>query len=191
MSGTGLAQAKLLAARRMHWQFGSNDPTLGGWAVTAGYAAAAWLALLAAREGAARSFDRRFWSLACAVLLLLAVNTQLDLQTLLTDLGRAWAADHGWYERRRTLQSGFVAGILATGALGLVWGWRMTRWRAPMIRLALAGLAATFGYLTLRAASFHHADAFLRTEIAGMRWDWLVEVAGFALTGFAAWRYRR
>ena len=189
MNGISPDKARLLAENRVRWHLGFNDPTFGGWAVTGGYAVAALVALLAWRR-AVPGFERRFWGLVCALLIALAINKQLDLHILLIDMGRAWAVDQGYYQQRRAIQIAFTFGAGMAGFAVLAWMVFATRPRDPMVRLALLGLVLTAGYVLLRAAAFNHADSFLKTEIAGMRWDWLVELAGIALIGFAAWRYR-
>lgn len=184
MNGIGPAKARLLAENRIRWELGLNDPSFGGVAVTAGYALAAGLALIAARRAAGRSFERRFWWLACAVLLVLGLNKQLDLHILAIDWGRALAVDGGWYRQRRTFQRAFMAAVLIAGIAIALAGYLATRGRGGAIRLASAGLILTAGYGLARAAVFSHV---------GARWqgDWLIELAGLAAVALAAWRYRR
>ena len=189
MTGISPYKARLLAENRIRWQFGVNDPSFGGWATTAGYGLAAWAVLLAARRAAPRSFDRRFWCVLGVFLVAMGINKQLDLHVLLIDLGRSWAIDHGWYQQRRAIQSAFIIAAGITGILTLAGAAVVAHRRAAMVRLALLGAVFTAGYVSLRAAAFNHADSFLTTEIAGMRWDWIVEVAGIALIAVAAWRY--
>lgn len=190
MSPISPPKAKLLADNRIRWEPGLNDPSFGGWAVTAGYPVAAWLALGAARRAPERSFERRFWGLAGTVLLALGVNKQLDLHILLIDWGRALAVESGWYQQRRLLQQVFMAAALLTGLAAAAWAWRVTRRRDPSIRLALGGLILTAAYALARASVFNHTGSILRSEVAGARWDWLVELAGVAIVALAAWRYR-
>jgi hypothetical protein len=42
------------------------------------------------------------------MLFLLGVNKQLDLQTLLGDVGRSVSTAQGWYDKRRAVQAVFV-----------------------------------------------------------------------------------
>lgn len=191
MTGIGPAKAKLLAENRVRWKLGLNDPSFGGWAASAGYLLAGVLAFRAARRAPARSFDRRFWALLCAVLLMLGINKQLDLHILLIDLGRALAVESGWYRQRRLLQQIFMAAALVLGIAVAAIAYRVARRRDPNIRLALGGLILTAAYALARASVFNHTGSILRSEIVGMRWDWTIEAAGIALTGFAAGRYRR
>lgn len=182
MNGVGPHKAKLLAENRIRWEPGLNDLSLGGLLATAGYVLAGGFAFAAARRAPARSFDRRFWALVCAVLLMLGFNKQLDLHILLIDWGRAIAVDTGWYQQRRAIQQVAVA-VALVGAITMAGAcYLVTRKRDRAVRLALAGLILIAGYALARASVFNHVGW-------GWRWAWLVELAGIALTGFAAWRY--
>lgn len=192
MNGISPHKAKLLEAHRIRWEFGFNDPTMIGWVTVLGYTGAAllaWNAASAARRAGDR-FDNGFWLTACVIMALLAVNKQLDLHILVTDLGRFWAVQNGLYQQRRTIQTAFVAAALLMVVAGGLALWRATRGRDASLRLALAGLAVCCGYSLIRAASFHHTDVLMRTTVFGVRWNWAIEVAGVALTAWAAWRYR-
>lgn len=192
MTGLFARKAELLEAHRIRWELGFNDPTLLGWLTVAGYLAAAlcaWQAAAAARR-AGVGFDRRFWLACCAAMAVLAVNKQLDFHTLITDLARYLAVQHDLYQQRRAYQKAFIAAVaLGAGVAGAAL-WLAMRRRDGSLRLALAGLALCGLYVLVRAASFHHADALLRTTVLGVRWDRGVELAGLAVVAIAAWRYR-
>lgn len=183
MSAIAPHKAKLLAENRIRWELGLNDPSFGGWTVTAGYLGAAVLALLAARRSIPNSFERRAWALIGAALLLLGINKQLDLHILAIDLGRALALDGGWYEQRRLLQRAFMAGALLVAMVVAAAGYWATRGRDGAIRLALSGLGLTAVYALARAAAFNHA------LLAESRWSWIVELGGIAVIAFAVRRY--
>ena len=132
--------------------------------------------------------ERRFWVIAAGVLLLLAINKQLDLQSLLTMVARCHAQLSGWYDVRRGVQEAFIylvaAGAVVTmglmtlllrGILGRVW-------------LALVGLGFVCAFVVIRAASFHHVDVFLGSTAAGMKLNWLLELPGPILVALVAWR---
>jgi hypothetical protein len=185
-------KARLLAENRIRWHLGLGDQSWLGWLTVLGYAIAALLAgrsALTARRASA-VWDERFWWAACLLLLLLGVNKQLDLQVLLTDIGRAWAVDHGWYRARRAFQKEFISGVALCGAAVVAAGVIWARKRSGAIRLGFAGLVFLIAYILIRAASFHHMDSLLRASILGLRWTWIVEWAGIATVGIAAWRYR-
>ena len=140
----------------------AGDPTPLGWAVTAGYAIAAFAAWRA-RAGRGRSAgERRFWMALAGALVLLAFNKQLDLQIAVTRLARDLAKDGGWYRERKSLQVALsaLALLLATGTFAWVaWCLRAARAR---VWPALAGLALLAAYVALRLVSLHAVDAWLR-----------------------------
>jgi heme/copper-type cytochrome/quinol oxidase subunit 3 len=59
------------------------------------------------------------------------------------------------------------------------------------VRAALLGLAMIAAFVLLRAASFHHADAWLGAGPAGFNFGAIQEMAGIAIVAAAAWYYRR
>jgi hypothetical protein len=44
----------------------------------------------------------------------------------------------------------------------------------------------TLTFIVMRAASFHHVDMGLAASFLGMKWVWLVELAGISLVAIAA-----
>jgi hypothetical protein len=172
------------------WVLGIGDPTPMGWATVAGYLVAAVLCVLWAKPGG----RGRLLPLAlAAAMALLAVNKQLDLQSLLTQIGRDLAKSQGWYQDRREYQVAFIAAIAGLAGLGfilLAWLERR-RWRE--CTLALLGLAFLLAFIVVRAASFHHVDHGLGETWAGLRFNWILELGGIALVAAGAivgWRVR-
>lgn len=142
------------------WHLAVGDPTIEGWAVCITYALAAATAVLVLRHV---DFDqshgpqtRGLWGLIALLMAALALNKQLDLQSLLTALGRCLAQDQGWYEDRRLVQRDFILGLAALAALAggtLFW---MLRGRVRQNLLPLLGLAALAGFIVIRAGHFFH-----------------------------------
>ena len=174
------------------WRPGIGDPSVLGWTTVAAYFAAAGLCAWAARR---ESRDRRpgrgarpaFWWCLVALLLALGINKQLDLQSFLTMLGRRAAREQGWYAQRRSVQVGFIAGILTMGVLALACaGYAIRRsWRRHGI--ALAGVMLLACFIAIRAASFHHVDVWLRWPVlGGIRLNVVLELAGIAITALGA-----
>lgn len=151
--------------------------------------ASARAALRCGRHGAERA-ERRFWWIATAVLLFLAVNKQLDLQSLLTMVARCHAALAGWYDDRRGIQKAFIwlvagGGVAALGLLAL-----LLRGILDRVGLALIGLCFVCGFVVIRAASFHNMDGLLGSMAAGMKVNWLLELPGPLLVLAVALRRR-
>jgi len=186
----GLSAFLLAVVENGKWHPGIGDPSLAGWLTTACYFLAALLSVR--RAWTVRSvviFGRRpfiFW-VACGVLMLsLGINKQLDLQQLLTQLGRDWARAGGWYGERRTLQIAFVtwvAGVTIVGLIAAGWFVRRLRLQYPM---AVIGLMFTSCFIGVRTASFHHVDHFLRFHSSGFRMNWALEIGGIAIIAIAA-----
>lgn len=174
-----------------------HDQTFLGWLATGLYVAAAALCAIAARWPAhygdlAASERRRvacFWWLLAAGLSLLAMNKQLDAQTLLTDRLRDAAERDGWYRGRRMWQVIFVVAAGALAAAGL-WGVHRLlgrRWRQH--RLALAGTALLLIYLLLRVADIERLGEITGMPLAALRVRSVCEVGGLLLLGVSAWRW--
>jgi hypothetical protein len=96
------------------WEAGIGDPTVIGWVTVAAYAVAALLSLRCARR-AAEPLEFRFWAVLSVALVLLGINKQLDLQSLVTQVGRDLAFAQGWYENRRIVQAAFIGFLIAAG----------------------------------------------------------------------------
>ena len=173
--------------QQLHWRPQIGDPTVMGWVTVVFYAVAAFTAMFAARRaGKNQNGDRRMWTLVTILMTLLCINKQLDLQSLLTDIGRVIAWKQGWYGERRSFQKWFVLGVLALSGMStafLAW-----RFRSFWIRhfLLAAGLAFLLTFIVVRAISFHHVDMMLKSNFAGVRVNWFLELTGIGLIWAAA-----
>lgn len=197
------------------WRLGFGDPTLIGWIIAVGYLltalGCAW-AFRVARVGARlagqwegterRGRDRTmayrasflFWLLLCAAFLFLGVNKQVDIQILLTDLGREIARSQGWYEQRAGVLGGLLALILGAGLVTLAVLLRMTRDLLPRHVPAFAGMVLLACFVAGRALSFHQLNDILDWDPLGVRLRWMMELSGIAIVGTCAavncWWYR-
>lgn len=161
-----------------HWA--SQDAGNLPWVAVAGYLIGALLCGWQARRSPAGA-ERTFWILATLAMLALGINKQLDLQTQLTAIGRQRARQGGWFEQRREYQLLFIHAVGLAGAVGFaVSGWLVRGLRAG-VWVTLVGLVLLGGFVMIRAASFHHVDIVLRTEVAGLRLHMLLEFAGILI----------
>ncbi len=178
----------------IRWRPGIGDPTVMGWLTVVAYAVAAIASFFAVRSGSGRgvAWDapvrRRIWWTVGVLMVLLCINKQLDLQSLLTDLGRAFSKQQGWYDQRRGFQKVFVIAVLLCA--GVLVGWSVWRCRAfwkthPMLA---CGLTVLLTFIVVRAISFHHVDVLLRSEVMGIRINCILELGGIGLIGVAALR---
>ncbi len=142
------------------------------------YFGAAWLCFLNGHIASqARDSDENpmVWYAAAALLGVLAVNTMLQLDVLLTATLRALARLDGWYEQRRTYQ---YEGLAALALLVLL-SWN--RLRAAYVAAARDAAPVALGLslvlllllLLLKTVSAHHVDAVLNLDVLGFtlrRW---------------------
>lgn len=178
------------------WQLGIGDPTPMGWITTIAYALAGLICCYAAwatlRQPPHRLGRRAavYWAVCGVLMLFLAVNKQLDLQTFFTDVARNWAKAGGWYETRRVVQTWFIRGLAAGGVAGLLLVAWLIRGARLTYYLALIGLVFTGCFVVIRAASFHHVDALIGYEIAGVRMNWVFELGGILVVAVSALAFR-
>lgn len=179
------------------WQLVIGDPNPTGWAIAATYALAAAAAMIVLRRAPFDPVHRRqaqvLWGMIALLMTALALNKQLDLQSLMTALGRCLAQEQGWYVNRRIVQRDFIFGLIALAALiGAAMFW-MLRGMILQNLLPLLGLAALAGFVLIRAGHLLHI--FVPDQIAA---DYLLhdltsilEVLCPALIIAAAWRILR
>ena len=198
----------------LRWSPTIGDPSVMGWVTVAAYFVTAWLCLrafMAEKSGPRRPYlasiaalwrvtkkhrlglppvarHAVLWLVLAAAMTFLGINKQLDLQTLVTELGRVSAHRHGWYEERRTVQTIFIAVIGGLGLLSvalLVW---LIRDSLRRFIVALFGVIWLGTFVLIRASSFHRVDILLKTEIAGVKLNWAFELTGIAIVAIAAVR---
>lgn len=178
----GVAQAATGGDGR--WHPGIGDPTPVGWITVVAYGLSAALCWRCARRLPAPVF---WWGITAA-LLFLGLNKQLDLQTWFTQLGRDLAKRDGWYEQRHHYQMAFIAvmgGVFLAAALAIALALR-GHWLAYL--RVWGGMALLLFFIVVRAASFHHVDALLMSDIGGMRLNWVFELGALSLIGSGAWQ---
>jgi hypothetical protein len=174
----------------INWKPAIGDPTAIGWVITVAYFVAAffcWKAGLAEKKSVnnGKASNQVLWFGLSALLLVLEINKQLDLQTLVISLGQGIAKENGWYGIRREVQAAFVmlAGLFGFLLLfGLLWRLRKC-WRQYW--LILSGLLFIIVFVLIRAASFNHVDYLLsRWRVIGpVKMKYVAELGGIMLEG--------
>jgi hypothetical protein len=129
---------------------------------------------------------RTLWLGLAVVLLLLGINKQLDLQTALTEGARIWSKSAGWYTKRWPVQVGFIGFVALVGLAAFRAVLLLASGELRSLRLALGGTLFIICFVTIRAASFHHVDRLLGSDILGFRMNWIIEVGGILLIIFGA-----
>lgn len=177
------------------WSPGLGDNNVMGWLTVLAYLVASLASANLARSLAGMEVserrERRFCWIAAAIMLFLTVNKQLDLQTLLTMIGRCNAQLSGWYDMRRIVQRDFILGIAVAGVLVLLLLALLLRGILGRVWPALLGLGFTCLFVVVRAASFHHMDVLLGTWVFGVKMNWVLELPGPILVSVVAMRRRR
>jgi hypothetical protein len=175
------------------WSLGFGDPTIEGWGIVVCYALGfvfCMRARIAARLHSRRD-EGRFWTGLSCGLAFLAINKQLDLQILLTDIGRFVARELRIFDWRRQVQGLFLVLLVGSVGVGLsMWMWRL-RNAHMAVKMGLVGALLVAGFLLARAALFNHAGVYL-----GENWSsqlmgrFGLEFVGIAVTSIAACWYR-
>lgn len=168
----------LFSCMTNRWSPVIGDPSLMGWVIVAVYAVTGISCMAAARM---RRRDRRFWVMLSIVLLFLAVNKQLDLQSAVTAAGRCLSQMQGWYDARRSVQVVVILGLLVTSCLILLVSVIRLRHSLNRIGLALVGFGLLLTFVAVRAVGFHHFDAFIGITIGQTRMNWVLELTGPAM----------
>lgn len=177
-----------------------GDPTPLGWMITIAYGATAICCWRAARltpntsrRGShasgrnAQPAIARLWTALAAVLVLLGLNKQLDLQTILTAVVRDAAKQQGWYADRRPVQIAAVVGSLVLVAVIGALVARALRGELRRLWPAVAGVAVLGAYAAMRTTSLHELDVFMVGGPLPMKW-W-GELLGLALIAFASFAW--
>lgn len=177
---------------QIRWRPQIGDPSFMGLLTVVVYAVAALLCIVAARRSLATEDPkqdrrrRRMWLGVGMLMFFLCINKQLDLQSLFTDVGRILARREGWYDNRRVVQRSFVLSVAAAGAVTLaVMAWKI-RSALREHAILLFGLTSLITFIVIRAASFHHVDVLIGSEILGIRVNWLMELGGISLIALSA-----
>jgi len=181
------------------WTPGIGDPSVVGWVTVACYFLIAFCCLLVRKiEPLDHSTDnnqlinyRKFWWVLAACLTFLGINKQLDLQSLFTQIGRDVALSSGWYEHRKTAQQIFIMVIGTSAIAGCAWLTYKLRNACGTIKLALLGFSLLLAFVVIRAASFHNFDYLLRYQIAGLKFNWLMEIGTLIIIAISALSFRK
>lgn len=158
-----------------------------GWAILALYLVAALLAFRAAAVSTTHNSAGmgRVWICVGAILTVLGLNKQLDLQTLLIEFGRYVAHSEHLFAYRLELYLVFFLGFML--AIIALFAAVMLRFSASIGRFARQFPLATSGcglicvYVLIRAALIDNVDRILGFGPKEIPLLWLLEAAGLLL----------
>ena len=170
----------------IQWRPGIGDPTVMGWLTVAAYATAALycIRVLRASEQLFTQYVKRqnfLWRFLVVALVLLCINKQLDLQSLLTDTARYYFKQYNLYDKRRFFQKLLIISMLAISVLAFIVGAFIYRKVLRPNVLAILGVVFLIAFVVIRASSFHHMDRLIGTTVGGLKVNWLLELGGLAL----------
>ena len=176
----------LMACVADRWRPQIGDPHLMGWLTVAVYGIAALLAFWSGRRlrtsGRAVPWSERlFWPMLAVLMLALMVNKQLDLQSLLTAVGRCFAMADGWYADRRPVQRRFIEILALATCLGVLGLSVMLRRSLRRLWLVVLGVGAVCGFVLIRAVGFHYTDRLIGMVVAGWRMNWVLELGALSI----------
>lgn len=169
------------------WLNDLGDPGFLPWVTMVLYLAAGWQA---ARVAMDRRTDLRwFWAFAAVLMIGLAFNKQLDLQTLALHCGRIIAERQGWAAYRRIVEQAAALLVVGTAIAILAGIIRQFARFGAAARTALVGILLALCFLVFRSGTILHLLALERVtrSIAQS----LLELSAGALILGGAWRERR
>ena len=166
-----------------NWSPGIGDPDLISWLIVILYTLGAWQCyrVTTMQTSVLRKRERTIWWILAFGLLALGINKQLDLQTALVENGRIYAAQQGWFEKRRQVQMFFTYGLAAFSTFFIIALFRLARKAAPATFMALAGATCLLSFVAIRAAGFNHVNLHLHYDIFGLKMKWIVEIIGISI----------
>jgi hypothetical protein len=166
------------------WRPAIGDPTIYGWLTVLAYAAAALLCWSV--HNRTTGTEGRAWEALALLLAALAINKEMDLQTLLTDVGRATAKAEGWYPERRIFQAAFIAALIVAGLVTVLTLFRTYRSATLALKGALGGTAVLFVFVLVRASSFEKIDILINNSLNGVRANHALEIGGIVMVASCA-----
>jgi hypothetical protein len=176
-----------LASLMGDWHPTIGDPSFMGWFTVASYFACAAITLSTAiknQNAGKNSF--LFWSIITVLMVLFGINKQLDLQSLLTEIGRQIARHQGWMDQRRSVQFWFIAFLGTLAIASFLLFIRIMRDALRRCMLAFVGLFFLISFIMIRAVSFHHFYQMLGFSILSVKINWIIELSGIYIIIVAA-----
>ncbi len=180
------------------------DASLNGWATFLVYLFAAWLCAANARRSAALAdagarkvalarSRRRFWVVLAALIALLGLTRQLDLQALAAQVTRGLLHQDGVYDERGGLQIGLIAAIGIFGMIGLLVALFSFRRAEASVLVALVGAILLASFTLIRTISLHDVDQLLHQGLGvpHLQVNNLIEVGLLAVITGAGYAFSR
>ncbi len=167
------------------WTPEIGDPELTGWLTVLSYLICLVLAVIVSSRLRGQK-GRGLWMLIAVLMLFLAINKQLDLQTALTATGRCLSHLQGWYEDRATVQKLFIGAMIFVTSSVIALMLARMRGKVRQNALAFLGLFILMTFVMVRAVGFHHMDSLIRAEIASVSMNFIFENLGLLMIALNA-----
>ncbi len=165
-----------------YWKDFRGDYTFIGWAITFIYAL--WICILLSyiyRTSFASRTDTVFWWTAFSIILFLAINKQMDLQMLITDIARTAAKEYQLYEIRKPFQIQFIS-LFATLGFGFITLIIFFINKAhKSLLLASVGISLLFSFLVIRLISHHKTETFFGQSLGYLNLFDVIEISGICV----------
>lgn len=177
----------ITSGNSLQWEPGIGDPTFMGWFTVVAYLFAVFFSFKRMKDEYSLSLCCwQVWFFISILLLFLALNKQLDLQSWMTITLKNHALENGWYADRHKYQAFFIfcLVILSFTSLAILLRVIWQRWKDFII--TFTGLFFLVIFILVRASSFHHMDILINTEFSGIRLNWALELSGIFMVGWGA-----
>ena len=172
------------------WAPGIGDPTIVGWVTFFVYFAVAVICIKAAITADSKKPEKQFWLYLTIFLIALGINKQLDLQSLLIQIGRDIAIAQGWYKDRQIFQIFFILLLGLSGITGIFILIKKYCCTNNAIKIAFIGCATLFVFILIRASIFQHIDILLNIKLADIRVYGALELGGLVIIAIGGNRYK-
>lgn len=174
------------------WTPGIGDPTFMGWFTVFAYLVAVLLAFRRMSKEYMQDISCwQAWKYLGFILLLLAINKQLDLQTWFAQTLRQHAHEHGWYEDRHLYQSLFILAIVVLVPLVFASYIESIRVRLRDFSISIIGVTLLLIFVLMRASAFHNMDILINWEFYGIKLNWVLELSAISIVIFGILYHRK
>ncbi|MCH2208677.1 MAG: hypothetical protein MK132_22790 [Lentisphaerales bacterium] len=144
------------ASVEFRWSLQVGDPTVSGWLITAAYI---FVGLMSFKVfSGSKGYDLqeyKVWFYLALMFFGLGMNKQLDLQTIISDVGRWVATRLNLMEYRHLFKRAFIFGLFVS-LVSFVWYYRIPlKSFIKKYRIVGFGSALVIFFIFARALSFH------------------------------------
>ena len=174
------------------WSLQVGDPTISGWMITLAYLVAGFISIKTHRQKNEDEVEvQKVWLFLGIILICLGLNKQLDLQTIITDVGRWGATRLNLMEQRHLFKRVFILCLF----ISLVFFTYYLRIPLKMFmqkyRVVGFGCILIVTFVFCRALSFHifsiPFNEFLAKYEVYIGW----EIIALGIIFIGVWKYKQ